>query len=92
MKTDKTAIIMDVVTKRGSVTETKKMLSGIYHFICWGKFANEYFDKSGAWMYDKLNEREGKDPEVKFTEAERDQLKGALCDFAERIRKTADNI
>ena len=56
--------------------------------ISWAKISNKYFGKSSSWIYHKLD---GID-ENGFTYSEKLQLKNALFDFSERIRKAAEMI
>ena len=48
--------------------------------------------KSGSWLYHKLNGVDGNKKPIDFTTEERYQLKGALIDLSERIRRAADAI
>ena len=65
----------------------KSKLNDVFLYITWGKIANVYFDKGARWLYDRLNERD-----AEFTQEELLQLKGALVDLSERIRKDADEL
>ncbi|GAB6010604.1 DUF5053 domain-containing protein [Viscerimonas tarda] len=61
--------------------------------ISWSKIAQRYFpDKSVAWFYNKMRGVDGNGGSGDFTFEERIQLKNALFDFSERIRKTAEII
>lgn len=64
----------------------KQEIKEISLIVSWREIARHYFDKPSSWLYDKLD---GTDD---FTEKEKEQLKGALYDVAERIRKVADRI
>lgn len=83
---------MAVMTLKETLSDTiKARLSDILMHVSWGDVSREYFGKSGSWLYHKLNGHDGNRP-ISFTEEERQKLKGALVDLAERIRKAADNI
>ncbi|NLJ01839.1 MAG: DUF5053 domain-containing protein [Bacteroidales bacterium] len=71
---------------------TKEHLRDIALDITWSKIAQRYFGKSSSWIYNKINEVDGNGGKGGFTYEEKEQLKVALYDFAERIRKTADNL
>ena len=76
-------------------TETdtvKARLSDILMHVSWGDISREYFGKSGSWLYHKLNGIDGNKRPTDFTVEERYQLKGALIDLADRIRRAADSI
>ena len=70
----------------------KKQLEDILISISWRDLAKRYFEKSGSWLYHKLDGIDGNKKPTEFTEEEKYQLKGALIDLADRIRRTADAI
>jgi hypothetical protein len=83
-------IIKRVRNRANSVLE---QLNDITTDISWGKITKHYFgDKSVSWLYDRLYGIDDKANEVKFTFEEKRQLKYALYDLSERIKKSADNI
>lgn len=65
-------------------------LNDILVSVSWGDLSREYFGKPSSWLHNKLEANEGS--EGCFTEEERQQFKGALCDLADRIRMVADSI
>ena len=73
-------------------TSVGMQLQDIRMDITWSKIARKYFDKSASWLYNKMNGIDGNGGEGDFSYAERLQLKNALYDFSERIRKAADNL
>ena len=66
----------------------KQQLSDILLDVSWAKIANKYFGKPPSWIYQKLDGGGAND----FTYSEKIQLKNALLDFSERIRKAAESI
>lgn len=52
----------------------------------------QYFNKSSSWLYHKLDGIDGNGGKGGFTPEEVQQLKGALCDVADRLRRAADSI
>lgn len=72
----------------------RSKVEGIMLDISWQALAHRYFGKSSSWLYHKLNERDvnGTGKPSKFSPEELEQLKGALCDLADRIRATADSL
>ena len=70
----------------------KAQLADILMHVSWGDISREYFGKSGSWLYHKLNGIDGNKKPTDFTLEERYQLKGALIDLSERIRRAADKI
>ena len=67
-----------------------KELQDVVMLVKWRNLAQEYFDRPSEWIYNKLHGRE--EGEGGFTPEEQQQLKGALCDMADRLRKAADSI
>lgn len=68
------------------------LIDDIYDYIVWGDFAKTYFDHSASWFYNKMRGVDGNGGKGDFTAEERQQLKGALCDLADRIRQAAQNL
>jgi hypothetical protein len=84
---------MAVMTLKATQQETvKAKLADILMHVSWGDISREYFGKSGSWLYHKLNGIDGNKKITDFTLEERYQLKGALIDLSERIRRAADSI
>ena len=76
-------------TQQGTL---KKQLEDILISISWRDLAMRYFEKSGSWLYHKLDGVDGNKKPTDFSVEERYQLKGALVDLADRIRRAADTI
>ena len=69
------------------------LIDDIYDLVTWGDLAREYFPgHSVSWFYNKMRGVDGNGGAGTFTPEELRQLKGALCDLADRIRKAADNL
>lgn len=71
---------------------TKQKLSDILVAISWRDIARTYFGKSSSWLYHKLDGIDGNGGVGGFTLEELQQLKGALCDLSDRIRRAADSL
>nr|DAP40427.1 MAG TPA: protein of unknown function (DUF5053) [Caudoviricetes sp.] len=78
--------------KETHVGTMKAQLNDLLISISWSDLAKRYFDKSGSWLYHKLDGIDGNKKPTEFTEVERIQLKDALVDLADRIRRAADTI
>ena len=76
-------------TQQGTM---KKQLEDILISISWRDLAMRYFEKSGSWLHHKLDGVDGNKKPTDFSVEERYQLKGALVDLADRIRRAADTI
>ena len=84
---------MAVMTLKATQQDTvKARLQDILMHVSWGDISREYFGKSGSWLYHKLNGVDGNKKPIEFTMEERYQLRGALIDLADRIRRAADSI
>ncbi|MBP1637264.1 MAG: hypothetical protein H6Q18_53 [Bacteroidetes bacterium] len=78
-----------VEAKKGVI---KEALSDIILDVTWSKISKRYFGKSSSWIYNKINGVDGNGGVGGFTDVEREQLRGALVDFSERLRSVADKI
>lgn len=79
-----------MILKQTQVETMKAQLSDLLISISWADLAKRYFNRSGSWLYHKLDAIDGK-PKA-FTEEEREKLRGALVDLSDRIRRAADRI
>ena len=73
-------------------TSVRQVLDDIYEEVNWAYLAKNYFGKSRSWLYHKLDGIDGNKKPTDFTPEERQRLKGALCDLADRIRRAAAGI
>lgn len=70
----------------------KRKLNDILLAVSWREISNQYFGKSSAWLYHKLDGIDDKGEPCELTAEEQQQLKQALHDLADRIRRAADNL
>lgn len=70
----------------------KQKLQDILMMVSWREIARNYFGKSSSWLYHKLDGIDGNGGKGQFSETEKEQMRGALCDLADRLRRAADNI
>ncbi len=82
---------MEVVVQQRQ-ENIKSVMRDILLDVTWAKISKRYFGKSSSWIYNKINGVDGNGGKGGFTESEREQLKGALVDFSERLRTVADRI
>lgn len=78
----------DVMVATGNV---RKALSDVYEDINWAYLVKNYFGKSRSWLYHKFSGMNNGKPDD-FSDVDREKLKGALYDIADRLRKTADTL
>lgn len=76
----------------GKITDMKNVLSDILLAVSWRELSNTYFARSSSWFYHKMDGIDGNGGQGGFTPEEAEQLKGALYDLANRIRRAADGI
>ena len=74
------------------VTDMKKKLKDVLMAISWREFANTYFQRSSTWFYHKMDGIDGNGGKGGFNEEEVEQMRGALIDLSNRIRRAAENI
>ena len=72
--------------------EVKTKMQDILCDIAIGRLCMRYFQKTPSWLYHKINQEVINGKQVTFTEEEVQQLKGALVDLSDRIRRTADAL
>lgn len=70
----------------------KQRIQDILLSVSWREIANTYFDRSASWLYHKLDGIDGNGGAGGFTDAEKEQLRGALVDLSDRIRRAAEKI
>ena len=78
--------------KQAKDNTVKQRLQDILLSVSWREGANTYFDRSASWLYHKLDGIDGNGGVGGFTDKEKEQLRGALVDLSDRIRRAADNI
>lgn len=81
-----------VILTKTLATDVKAKMSDILTAISWRELARTYFGKSSSWLYHKLDGIDGNGGAGGFTPEEALQLKGALCDLSDRLRRAADSI
>lgn len=74
------------------INDMKKRIKDIQMAISWREFANTYFQRSSSWFYHKLDGIDGNGGEGGFTPQEAEQMRGALIDLSNRIRRAAESI
>ena len=70
----------------------RQKLDDLLVAISWADLSRTYFGKSSSWLYHKMDGRDGNGKPTTFTAEEQEQLKGALIDLSNRIRKAAETI
>ena len=84
---------MEVVSRKvDRITDMKDRMRDIYLNVSWREIARTYFDKSVPWFQHKMYGIDGNGGIGGFTPEETEQLRGALVDLSDRIRRAADNI
>ena len=74
------------------ISDMKKRIKDIQMAISWREFANTYFQRSSSWFYHKLDGIDGNGGEGGFAPEEAEQMRGALIDLSNRIRRAAESI
>ena len=81
-----------VMTAPEVVTDMKRRVKDILMCVSWREFANTYFQRSSSWFYHKMDGIDGNGGIGGFNEEETEQLRGALFDLSNRIRRVAESI
>lgn len=90
---DKKHRYMEITAIRPETDMTvKQQLNDILMLVSWREVARQYFDRSSSWLYHKMDGIDGNGGKGDFTFSERVQLKGTLCDMADRLRRAAEQI
>ena len=74
------------------ITDMKKKIRNIQMAISWRDFANTYFQRSSSWFYHKMDGIDGNGGLGGFNEKEAEQMRNALFDLSDRIRRVAEGI
>lgn len=81
-----------VMTSPEVITDMKKKMKDILMCVSWRDFANTYFQRSSSWFYHKMDGIDGNGGIGGFSEEEAEQMRGALMDLSNRIRRAAEQI
>ena len=74
------------------ITDMKKKIRNIQMAISWRDFANTYFQRSSSWFYHKMDGIDGNGGIGGFNEKEAEQMRNALFDLSDRIRRVAEGL
>ena len=73
-------------------TEIMNNLDDVLLYLKWGNISNDYFGHSRSWIYQRLNGYDGNGKPCELTETQKETLRNALHDIADRIHAAADKI
>lgn len=76
------------------ISDVKERVQDIYLAISWRELKRDYFDncKSMSWFQHKIYGIDGNGGVGGFTPQEIEQLRGALYDLSDRIRRAVDKL
>lgn len=83
---------MGTATNTVMISDMKKKIKDIQMAVSWRDFANTYFRRSSSWFYHKMDGIDGNGGVGGFSEKEAEQMRNALLDLSDRIRRAAENI
>lgn len=90
---NKQDMIMEALKENPAmIADMKSRVKDILMSISWRDFANTYFQRSSSWFYHKMDGIDGNGGKGGFNEEEAEQMRGALIDLSNRIRRAAENI
>lgn len=61
-------------------------------YLKWGNISEDYFGFSRSWIYQRLNGYDGNGNPCEFTEVQKDTLREALRDLAQKLNDAAEKI
>ena len=84
----------EMTEKSVLISDVKERVQDIYLAISWRELKRDYFDngKSMSWFQHKIYGIDGNGGVGGFTPHEIEQLRGALYDLSDRIRRSADKL
>lgn len=74
-----------------SKTTTRQVLSDVYEQVNWAYLAKNYFGKSRSWLYHKFSGMNNGVPDD-FSDVDREKLRFALNDIADKIKLSASQL
>lgn len=83
---------METVIRQDQISDMKQRLQDILFAVSWRELSRTYFSRSCSWFYHKMDGIDGNGGKGGFSADEASQLKGALVDLSERIRRAAERI
>ena len=83
---------MEITMKQAKDSTVKQRIQDIQMTVSWREIAHAYFGKSASWLYHKLDGIDGNGGSGGFNAEEAEQMRGALIDLSNRIRRAAENI
>ncbi len=83
---------MEQVIQTKQTVPMKQQVNDILVEVSWGTISTDYFGKSRSWLSKKMNGKGFNGEQGGFSESEKETLRGALVDLAERIKTVAANI
>lgn len=61
-------------------------------YLKWGNISQDYFGFSRSWIYQRINGYDGNGNPCEFTEPQKETLREALRDLAQKLNNAAEKI
>lgn len=61
-------------------------------YLKWGNISEDYFGFSRSWIYQRLNGYDGNGNPCEFTDSQKETLREALRDLAQKLNAAAEKI
>lgn len=61
-------------------------------YLKWGNISQDYFGFSRSWIYQRINGYDGNGNPCEFTDSQKETLREALRDLAQKLNDAADKI
>ena len=72
-------------------TTVRQALADVYEEVNWAYLAKNYFGKSRSWLYHKFSGMNNGVPDD-FSDIDREKLRNALNDIADKIKLSASKL
>ena len=90
--TEKDGAGFPVTESADGIPTVKDKLRDILTLVGFGQVCIQYFGKTPSWLYNKINHNLVNGKTADFSWQELDQLRHALLDVSERIRRAAETL
>lgn len=74
------------------MAKTTEKLRDVLLYIKWGNISKDYFGYSRGWIYQRLNGYDGNGNDCDFTDAQKETLRDALRNLADKLNAAADSL
>lgn len=74
------------------MAKTTEKLRDVLLYIKWGNISKDYFGFSRGWIYQRLNGYDGNGNDCDFSDDQKETLRTALRNLADKLNAAADSL